>query len=134
MKVKLVRESINEGAYGKEEVQVWADMMVDVLKNHKVTQFGGELPVEDVKIEFLVDGAADVTGKVNVGDIRFDLYFSLRDVRTGRDIGAKWQSEVSISSPARKGAFTVKATGKNTAPSNLIKMLSNIFDLKYKRR
>jgi hypothetical protein len=63
-----------------------------------------------------------------------NIYFSLRDVSRVMDMGPKWESEISISSPSRPGSFGKKVSGKNTSPSNLIQVLSNIFDLKYGRR
>jgi hypothetical protein len=144
--MKLVRESINEkfkeksdpikdmGISLKDE-EKWAHEMVSALENHKVTQFGGSIPVENAKIEFVREGSVDVTGSIQANaKIRFNLYFGLRDVRNWSDPEPKWSVEVSISSPSKRGYFTKNATGKNTTPTKLLELLSNIFDLKFRRR
>jgi len=144
--MKLVRESINEkfkeksdpvkdmGISLKDE-EKWAHEMVSALESHKVTQFGGSIPVEDVKIAYISEGSADVTGSIQANaNVRFNLYFGLRDVRSWQDPEPKWSVEVSISSPAKRGFFSKKATGKNTTPTKLLELLSNIFDLKFRRR
>jgi len=131
--MKLVRESLNEQAFGQEEVSLWAEQMMNLLEKHKITQFGGELPIEDVQLIFLEDGAADVEGKVKVGNVQFNLYFNIRDQRRWNDPSPKWVSEVSISSPQKKGYFTKQASGKNTSPAKLIQLLSDMLNLKFKR-
>jgi len=134
MKAKTIHEFLNEEEWSDNRaVQQWIDDLIKLLENHKVTQFGGSIPLENVDVGFLSDGAADVTCSINTGKVRFDVYFSLRDIRTMRDPGPKWQAEVSISSPAKRGYFGKKVTGKNTSPANLINVLSGIFDLKYRR-
>lgn len=144
--MKIVRESINEKFkeksdpvkdmnIGVDEAEAWAHEMVSALQDHKVTQFGGSIPVENIKIEYLSDGAADVTGSIQANEnVRFNLYFNIRDERRWKDIDPKWSSEISISSPQKKGSFSVKATGKNTTPQKLLQKLSEVFDLKFRRR
>jgi len=39
-----------------------------------------------------------------------------------------------MTSSSKKGMFVKKVTGKNTSPSNLLNILSDIFNLKYSRR
>jgi hypothetical protein len=134
MKANLIIETINSNWSDQRAVQEWIGELTDLLKTHKVTQFGGSIPLENIDVAFVSEGAADITCSVNTGKVRFDIYFSLRDDRRVMDTESKWKSEVSISSPARKGYFGKTVTGKNTSPRNLIQVLSNIFDLKYGRR
>jgi len=142
---KLVRESINEKYTEKSdpikdmsisatEEEVWANELVSQLENHKVTEFGGSLPIENIKINYFYRGAVDVTGSVQVGNVLFKLYFGLRDNRRWDDPNPKLEAEIAINSPVKRGIFSVKATGKNTTPPMLIKKMSDIFNLKFKRR
>ena len=136
---KLVKESLLEWEHIEvsektEAEKRWADEMVEALGGWEVTQFGGHLPVEDVKIAFLSEFAADVTGSVQARpDVRFDFGFSLRNNR-GMPYPSGWEAEVSIGSDARKGFFSKKASGKNVAPQRLLVLLSDMLDLKYRRR
>ena len=131
MKARFVNES--EEYSDNVAIQKWVDELVNLLEKHKVTQFGGSIPIENINVVNISDGSADITCSVNTGKVRFDVYFLLRDQRRWNDTVPKWEAEVSISSPAKRGYFGKKATGKNTSPRNLIDMLSNIFDLKYRR-
>jgi len=119
---------------GLRHEERWAHEMVSALEDYKFSEFGGSLSATDIKIEFLTEGAADVTGVLKVGNIQFNLYFSIRDERNWSDPIPKWVSNISISSPQKRGSFTVKATGKNTAPIKLLQKLSEVFDLKFRRR
>lgn len=126
---------------GLSPEMIWAKEMVAALQKHRVTQFGGSIPIEDIEIQYPVegnpsmDGAADVTASVQANPtVKFNLYFSLRDHRDWNSKEPKWIAEISISSPAKKGFFSVKATGKNTSPEKLLQKLSEVFDLKFRRR
>jgi uncharacterized protein YejL (UPF0352 family) len=134
MKARLINETINSHWSDQRFVQQWIDDLIELLKKHKVTQFGGSIPLENIEVGFLSEGAADITCSVNTGKVRFNIFISLRDDRRVKDTESKWLGEVSISSPSRPGSFGKKVSGKNTSPSNLIKVLSDIFDLKYGRR
>ena len=144
---QLIREVINEvsitpGIKGNEQVDKWVDEMVRLLKNHKVTKFGSPIPVKNVKVEFQTEGAGDVTGEVTIplkdgqepSEVKFEIYMSIRDERRVSDQFPKWVASATISSPQKKGTYTQKATGTNSNPANLIKILSNIFNLKTKKR
>ena len=142
MRAKFVNEKYTElsdpvkdmGIGLLKDEEKWAYELMDKLKNHKVKELGGSLPFENIKIAFMSDGAADVTASVQANaSVRFDLYFSLRDQRRWKDPEPKWEVEVSISSPARKGFFSKKATGKNTTPDKVIQLLSDMFNLKFRR-
>lgn len=143
--MKLVRESINEKFKEKSDpikdmdiglnnAAAWAHEMVSVIEDYKFTEFGGSLSSQDIKIDFLTEDSADVTAILKVPNAQFNLYFNIRDNRRWTDPTPKWESEVSISSPSRRGFFSKKATGKNTTPKALIQKLSDIFNLKYRRR
>lgn len=141
MRAKFVNEKyteisdpVKDMGIGLKDEEKWAHELMDKLKNHKVTEFGGSKPVENIKLAYLSEGSADVTASVQANaTIRFDLYFALRDERRWKDPEPKWSVEVSISSPARKGFFSKKATGKNTTPDKIIQLLSDMFNLKFRR-
>jgi len=126
-------DPVKDMGIGLKGAKAWTAEMVDKLQNHKVTQLGGSIPVENVKIEMNDEYAADVTGSIQAGNIRLDLYFNIRDERRWNDPIPKWKSEVTISSPAKRGYFTKSTTGKNTSPESLLKLLSDMLNLKYKR-
>lgn len=140
MRAKFINEKYTEQSdpvkdmgIGLKDEEKWAHEMVSALEDYTFTEFGGSLKATDVKIEYISEGSADVTGVLKVGNIQFNLYFNIRDQRRWKDPDPKWVSDISISSPSRKGFFSKQATGKNTAPQKLLQLLSNIFNLKFRR-
>jgi len=140
MRARFVNEKYTEHSdpvkdmgIGLKDEEKWANEMISALENYTFTEFGGSLHATDVKIDYISEGSADVTGVLKVGNVQFNLYFNIRDNRRWNDPTPKWESDVSISSPQKKGFFSKHATGKNTSPENLLKLLSNMFNLKYRR-
>ena len=127
-------DPVKDMGIGLKGAEIWAQQMVSALEDHKVTQFGGSIPIEDIELVMSNEYSADVIGSIKVGNVTFNLYFNIRDNRRWNADVPKWESEISMTSSSKKGMFVKKVTGKNTSPSNLLNILSDIFNLKYSRR
>ena len=126
-KIKHVHKLLKEIKTYDRNIKDWTNELFIALKDHKVTEFGKSLKLENIKIESVNEKEGILSASLEVGKIIFNVKFTINKIEE-KIIGS-----VIISSPEKKGNFTVKAENKNTEPDKMIKIMSDIFSLKYKK-
>lgn len=124
---EIIKEEIQKIIEGKDEMQSWADSVVSLLKRHTVKAAGKPVKFKKIRIEEANKYLTVVKGEVTVAGIIIEVSFWYQEA-------GKPELEVVFESPQKRNAyFTKKASGKNANPQNAIKIMDNMFAIKWGR-
>ena len=128
---KLLK-TINEDV-SSVDVPKWSKETLNLLSKYKVF---GKYPLKNLKIDkdFESEYGTIITGVFQFEEKTIDIHIQFQDDGTTKQ--SKWVSNIGISSTmvnGKTGYFSKKISGRNATPQKTVQILSNIFDLKYKR-
>jgi len=110
----------------REYLKHWSRKLMDLLKVHKISGFHNDVRAQNITDKKSTKDTAVINAEIIIDELIIELSFYHQN-------DFNYETKLFLTSPQKRGDFMKKVTGKNATPEGSIKLLDDMFKLKYKR-